>query len=598
MRYHVLACDYDGTIAHDGHVYDGTVAALERLLATGRRLVLVTGRELPDLSQTFGRLDLFEWIVAENGALLYRPSSREEHALAPPPDEKLVEELRRREVGPISVGRTIIATWEPHEKAVFEAIHDLRLELQVVFNKGAVMVLPAGVNKATGLSAALKLMGFSPHNACGVGDAENDHTFLRLCECAAAVANALPAVKEIADVVTNGDHGAGVAELIDEMIRTDLGGRDERLARHQLAIGTRVAEKGSEPASATGQPGGARHDAVPVKVPPYGPGLLIAGPSASGKSTVATGFMEGLAEQKYQFCVIDPEGDYENFEGCLALGGPQRPPAVEEVLRALENPETNVVVSMTGMAIGHRPPFFLELLPALLRLRARTGRPHWLILDEAHHIMPAAWKPPEGLLPQAWHNFLLITVHPELLSPDLLGRVNTLLAVGKDAGQTVSYFATAVGQPRPLSESVALEQGEVLFWRRHGEPPFKVLARATVSDRRRHRRKYAEGSLPPERSFYFRGPGDKMNLRAHNLMMFLHIADGIDDKTWEFHRRQGDYSRWFREGIKDDTLAAEAERVERRARAKPAESRAAIRAAIERDYTMPATPTLPVSGAS
>ncbi len=540
--------------------------------------------------------------MAENGALLYRPSTREEHALAPPPDEKFVEELRRRQVGPISVGRTIVATWEPHEKAVFEAIHDLGLELQVVFNKGAVMVLPAGVNKASGLSAALKLMGFSAHNACAVGDAENDHAFLRLCECAAAVANALPPVKEIADVVTNGDHGAGVAELIDEMIRSDLSGRDERLARHHLVIGTRAAdkaaEKGSDPLNARGQTRVPQRENVPVKIPSYGPGLLIAGPSASGKSTVATGFMEGLVEQKYQFCVMDPEGDYESFEGCLALGGPQRPPAVDEVLRALENPETNVVVSMTGMAIGHRPPFFLELLPALLKMRARTGRPHWLILDEAHHVMPAAWKPPEGLLPQVWHNFVLITVHPELLSPDLLGRVDTLLAVGKDAGQTVNYFASAVGLAPPLSESVALAQGEVLFWRRQGEPPAKLLARATVSDRRRHRRKYAEGSLPPERSFFFRGPADKMNLRAHNLLMFLHIADGIDDETWEFHRRQGDYSRWFREGIKDDTLAAEAERVERLSRIKPAVSRAAIRAAVERDYTMPASPTLPVSGAS
>ena len=586
MRYHILACDYDGTIAHDGRVDDATIAALERLLGTGRRLVLVTGRELPDLSRTFARLDLFEWVVAENGAVLYRPSSREEHPLAPPPDEKFLAELRRRGVGPISVGRTIVATWEPHEKVVLECIRDLGLELQVIFNKGAVMILPAGVNKATGLTAALKLMGFSAHNACAVGDAENDHAFLRLCELAAAVANALPPVKEIADIVTAGDHGAGVAELIDEMVRNDLRGRDDRLARHHLVIGTLAANKGSETPP------------EPVKIPPYGPGLLIVGPSASGKSTVATGFMEGLAAQKYQFCVIDPEGDYESFEGCLGLGGPQRPPAVDEVLRALENPETNVVVAMTGMAIGHRPPFFLELLPALLKMRARTGRPHWLVLDEAHHLMPAAWKPPEGLLPQAWHNFVLITVHPELLSPDVLGRVDTLLAVGPDAGQSVDYFASAVGEAPPASGNVKLVQREVLLRRRRAGPPTKIVARPSTSDRRRHRRKYAEGSLPPERSFYFRGPADKLNLRAHNLMMFLHIADGIDDETWEFHRRQGDYSGWFREGIKDDTLAAVAARIEGEVGMKPEESRAAIRAVIEQEYTMPALPTVPVPGAS
>jgi HAD superfamily hydrolase (TIGR01484 family) len=584
MRYQVLACDYDGTIARDGRVDDATLAALERLLATGRRLVLVTGREMVDLHEIFLRLDLFEWVVAENGALLYRPSSREEHVLAEPPDVKLLEELARRRVVPVSVGRVIVATREPHAKTVFEAIHDLGLEMQVIFNKGAVMVLPAGVNKATGLTAALKHMGLSAHNTCAVGDAENDHAFLRMSECAAAVANALQPVKDMADLVTAADHGAGVAELIDEMIQTDLSGHDDRLGRHHLTIGI--------------------CDQVPVKLPPYGPRILIAGPSASGKSTVAAGFMEGLAEQRYQFCVIDPEGDYESFEGCVALGGPHRAPAVDEVLRLLDNPEANVVVSLTGMAIAHRPPFFLELLPALLQMRARTGRPHWLVLDEAHHLMPAAWKPPEGLLPHVFHSLVLITVHPELLSPDLLGRVDTLLALGTDAPQALNHFAGAVGEALPDTENTALDKGEVLFWQRAGcvsggsVSTCKIQVRGSRSERRRHRRKYAEGTLPPERCFYFRGRKDKMNLRVQNLMLFLQIAEGIDDETWEFHRRQGDYSRWFREGIKDEVLAAEAERVERLPQVRPAESRALIMTAIERDYTMPASPILPVAGAS
>ena len=120
----------------------------------------------------------------------------------------------------------IVATWEPHEKTVLEAIRDCGLELQVIFNKGAVMVLPAGVNKATGLRAALAELNLSPHNAVGVGDAENDHAFLNICECAVAVANALPAVKERADIVTFADHGAGVTELIDEMLADDLVSRE------------------------------------------------------------------------------------------------------------------------------------------------------------------------------------------------------------------------------------------------------------------------------------------------------------------------------------------------------------------------------------
>jgi len=222
MRYHALATDYDGTLAHHGKVDAPTLAALERLLATGRKLLLVTGRELPELLGIFPEIRLFEQVVAENGALLYNPASREEKALAPAPPSEFVARLRVHGVGPISVGRVIVATWTPHETAVLETIREMGLELQVIFNKGAVMVLPAGVNKASGLAAALALMGMSAHEVVGVGDAENDHAFLSVCECGAAVSNALPALKERADLVTRGDHGAGVIELIDAMLSDSL----------------------------------------------------------------------------------------------------------------------------------------------------------------------------------------------------------------------------------------------------------------------------------------------------------------------------------------------------------------------------------------
>src|SRR5262245_36679970 len=110
MRYYALATDYDGTLAHYGRVNGATVAALERLLATGRRLILVTGRELPELQQIFPELRLFAWVVAENGALLYCPGSHEEKLLAPAPPEALVELVKRRGIAPLSVGRSILAT--------------------------------------------------------------------------------------------------------------------------------------------------------------------------------------------------------------------------------------------------------------------------------------------------------------------------------------------------------------------------------------------------------------------------------------------------------------------------------------------------------
>jgi len=242
------------------------------------------------------------------------------------------------------------------------------------------------------------------------------------------------------------------------------------------------------------------------------------------------------------------------------------------------------------------------MLSQLLQMRSRTGRPHWLILDEAHHLMPAEWLPPDGTLPKELRNVVLITVHPELLSGALLERVDTVLAVGNNAIETLTSFTRFAKLPAPEIDSHIMddpEPGELLLWLRGSDgPPRKVRALPCKMERHRHRRKYAEGELPPDRSFYFRGPENKLNLRAQNLMWFLQLGDGIDDETWDYHLRQGDYSRWFREGIKDENLASGAQRVESLTHATAQETRALIRAVVEEDYTLPASPPLPVPGAS
>jgi hydroxymethylpyrimidine pyrophosphatase-like HAD family hydrolase len=218
MRYSVLACDYDGTLAHDGKVDRDTVAALKQFASDGRTLILVTGRELEELQSIFPELPLFNHVVVENGAVLFRPSTSEVRAICTPPPAQFLQTLKARGVTPISAGRVIIATWRPHETVVLETIRELGLEMQVIFNKDAVMVLPSGVNKATGLTAALTELGLTPNQVVGVGDAENDHSFLTLCGMSAAVANALPAIKKEVHVVLQRDHGAGVAELIEKIL--------------------------------------------------------------------------------------------------------------------------------------------------------------------------------------------------------------------------------------------------------------------------------------------------------------------------------------------------------------------------------------------
>jgi HAD superfamily hydrolase (TIGR01484 family) len=196
LYFLALATDFDGTIAEHGHVDARTQAELERFKKTGRRLILVTGRDLADLKEVYPGLTLFDRIIAENGAVLHNPATEETRVLAAPPPEAFVARLRERGVRPLTIGQCIVATWEPNERVVLETIRELGLELQIVFNKGAVMVLPSGMNKAEGLKATLLELGISSHNVVGIGDAQNDIAFLKTCGCAAAVDNALPASKK------------------------------------------------------------------------------------------------------------------------------------------------------------------------------------------------------------------------------------------------------------------------------------------------------------------------------------------------------------------------------------------------------------------
>ena len=572
MRYLALCSDYDGTLAHDGRLTDSTIASLERLAASGRRLVLVTGRELHELIDVCPRLDLFEYVVAENGALLYRPDTREEKALAEPPPEGFVAELKRRGVGPIAVGRVIIATWEPHETTVLKTIRDLGLELQVIFNKGAVMVLPAGVNKASGLRSALDSMGLSPHNAVGVGDAENDHAFLNLCECAVAVANALPGVKDKADIVTRGARGVGVSELIEEMLTDDLASHEPKLRRHHILLGH--DDNGNE-----------------VFLPSYGANVLLVGTSGSGKSTLATAILERLAEHRYTYAVIDPEGDYESLAGAVPIGTPDRAPSAEEIVQLLGKPGESCIVNLVGLPIADRRSYFVGLMPRLQALRAKTGRPHWIVMDEAHHLLPAEWERGSLALPEKLYSVLQITVHPKLITAKALELIDTVIAVGKTPEAMLKEFADAVGHAAPgaAGDAAPLEPGQALAWFRTAEQaPFRFKIVPGKTEHRRHTRKYAKGELGPDQSFYFRGPENRLKLRAQNLILFLQLADGVDDDTWMFHLRNGDYSHWLREAIKDKDLAQLADAVEKDGSLSAAESRRRIREAVEKKYTLPA----------
>jgi HAD superfamily hydrolase (TIGR01484 family) len=459
MRYHALATDYDGTLATGGRVSQPAIVVLEQLRASGRRLILVTGRELGDLEAVFSRLDLFDRVVAENGAVLYRPASGDRKVLAERPPEAFIRALRERQVQPLAVGDAIVATHRMADLVVLQVIAALGLDLQVIFNRESMMILPSGVNKATGLSAALEELELSPHNVVGIGDAENDLTFLTLCECGVAVANAIPLLTERADLVTRAEAGDGVVEIARRLLATDLADIAGRLRRHDLLLGRR--EDGSE-----------------FRLPPYGLNLLIAGPTAGATAGLTTAFIDRLDDQGYQVCIIDPSGAYEGGGMAATLGNGPTPPQLSGLRQVLGRPTQQVTVNLLGITLEDRPAFFDSVLAQLQDFQARIGRPHWIVIDEAHQLLPAFRERQSRPFPRELTNLALITSHPDRVAEAVLSLVDLAIAFDRpDRVLGAAVDRLGIGGQLP---SVSLAPGEAMAagrWTQRNAVRFEVAAR-------------------------------------------------------------------------------------------------------------------------
>ncbi|ROO40021.1 HAD-IIB family hydrolase [Pseudomonas sp. 7SR1] len=535
MHFLALAVDYDGTIAENGSVSPEVCASLAKLKNSGRKLLLITGRELQALKHHFAQLALFDLVVAENGALLYDPITGSEELIADPASTELVSRLRDKGVSPLSIGRSVIATWHPFENAVITSIHELGLELQMTFNKDAIMVLPPCVNKASGLRAALRRLGICELNVVGVGDAENDHAFLSICGCAAAVNNAIESIKSSADLCLSQDHGQGVCELVDLLLDKDA---------------TLV------PIERTGILLGQTDDARNVWLASESV-MLVVGNSGSGKSSYVTWLTEGMVHARQGFCIIDPEGDYLTLDAAVTVGGLTAPPTTEESVHHLLQAQLNVVVSTLALDPPARVRLFGELLPFIQQLRSASGRPYWLIVDEAHYMMPhcADW-PPEFL---GDIGAIIVVLDFDQVCPALLEQVDVLVTLGSAARELVEQFAARMQRPCPELGERSERLEHACFWNLHeGE---EVLLLDLVKPRQKHHRhsgKYVAGDVGAWHSFYFPSLGKS----ASNLSEFLFSSAQLEDTALREHMNGGDFSSWFRKVIRDDVLASKTHLVE------------------------------------
>ena len=215
MRIRVVASDFDDTLAREGQIDPAALDRIRGARSTGLRVVIVTGRRMSELLEVFAEIDEVDFVVAENGGYAYSPQTGSGWRLAEPVSESLVAALASRGVTPLQLGETIIGTLAPWLDVVNDVVAEHPSDYAVIRNRESLMLLSRGVDKGSGLAAALTHLGFARAEAVAIGDAENDITFLAAAGLGVAVGDAVQGLKDQADLVTAEPGPQGFVQLMD-----------------------------------------------------------------------------------------------------------------------------------------------------------------------------------------------------------------------------------------------------------------------------------------------------------------------------------------------------------------------------------------------
>jgi hydroxymethylpyrimidine pyrophosphatase-like HAD family hydrolase/DNA-binding NarL/FixJ family response regulator len=551
----VLACDLDGTLAEAGKIDAQTWECLRLARNAGLTLILVTGRTLDRISAEFSFDELCEAIVAENGAVLHFP--RRDRISLPfgKLDASFLQRMESQGI-PLERGLAIAATWVPHDEGVLRALREVRSGAVVEYNRDAVMILPPGASKGTGLLAALQELSYSIHNVAACGDAENDRSLLEVAELGIAVANAQPALKNHADIVLAQPDGAGIRSLIQDMIAGKVPGRSTRLER-RLALGYRMS-------------------GAPVHLDPFvlvENNLGIFGSSGSGKSWLAGLLAEKMLKQRYQVCIIDPEGDYRGLGASphtLLLGGPQVAlPPVEDVLNISEWNNISLVLDLSMYALQKRQEYVTDFLRALRGLRGRRGRPHFFLVDEIQSFCPLEGGPLTELLLDAmrWGGFCLISYRLSQVAPELLAALDHMLVTRLNLPEELKALRPHLdryeGGEETLDEVHTLSKGLAFLYldptrtgNSDGAPVIKLKVGSRVIRHVRHLQKYLRAPMPEAKRFFFhRRDGRPLGRSAASLWEFREALTDIPEDSLRYHLERGDFEQWLCEIMHDEELA-------------------------------------------
>jgi hydroxymethylpyrimidine pyrophosphatase-like HAD family hydrolase len=562
MHRRVLAFDFDGTLAEQGAVPLPLQMALERLRTAGYALFLVTGRQSESVA--LGALGaVFTGIVWENGAVLYHSATEEVYLPFGVVDPRLVEALEAAGI-PLDRGLASVSTWAPHAAAVWRVLNEWRSDVVVAHNKGAVMILPAGATKRTGLERLLGMCGFSPRNLASFGDGENDLSLLELGEFGVAVADAVPSLKVAADLVTTQPGPAGVLEVLEAYWLKGFTPAVPQRRERQIPLGE------NESGNAVCLPGAAL----------AGGNLGIFGDSGSGKSWVAGLLAEGMHYAGYQVFLVDPEGDFRGLRalpGIVALDGDQKSlPSPALVAALLETVTVSVVLDLCAYPVAHRVDYVTDLLRALRSLKERKFRPHWIVLEEAQSFLPPSGGDPlTVLLPMLpGGGWAFISYRPDRLASPVLEALHRCLLTRLSEPEAIQTVRKVFSSQLPDSPA-DIPRGYA--WLCH-----ERLVLLRPSARRvphiRHLYKYLDTPLPRHKRFHFRNGQGYIGKEVASLLEFLQLLPGLPIESLTYHQARGDFAAWADGALGDGELAAHLHKLAHR----PLEGEALREALVQR----------------
>jgi hydroxymethylpyrimidine pyrophosphatase-like HAD family hydrolase len=550
VKPRVLALDFDGTIAVNDTIDGAASAAIQEARGAGLLAVLVTGRMLTDLGTVVCTPPLFDAIVAENGAVLRLPNLLTPITLSQEPDPRFLAELRRRGIRH-QTGQCVVEAAADVAPHVVEIIRGLGLPLAITFNLGRLMVLPHGVSKASGLQEALWRLRASVHNALAIGNAENDHQLLEVCEIGAAVAWGSEALRRRADEVVPGDGPGAVARYIRDVVSLARI-PPERMGRRRVRLGT----------VSTGE-------ALDLAI--RGRNLLVGGDPKSGKSWMAGALCEQLILQRYSLCILDPEGDYtclEALPGVIVQPMDGKETSFVWLERVLAHPDLSLVIDMSAAPQEGKPLLVRQLLETLNRLRRTSGLPHRVVVDEAHYFLNRLDAP--ALFDHELGGYLLVTYRISDLSPEILRASEAVIVTRVDDRQqalALLGLAPGVGTPSEwlaLLADLAIDEALLVPGPLESEGSvkrFRVAPRLTAHVR--HRAKYAEIPVCSEHEFVFTEHGTPTGQRARTVRDLLSVLPAVPDDVVQGHFTRGDFRRWIEDVFGDRELGAAIRQLER-----------------------------------